>query len=49
MLFIGLLMMSCDSGIDWTPYYTSDKTTPYGTYVLRKELIIFSKIQKSPM
>lgn len=38
ILFIGLLMMSCDSGVDWTPYYTSDKTTPYGTYVLRKEL-----------
>src|SRR5690554_422603 len=38
ILFIGLLMMSCDSGIDWSPYYTSDKTTPYGTYVLRKEL-----------
>lgn len=32
------LFISCNSKVDWTKYFTSDKTTPFGTYILRKEL-----------
>lgn len=38
LLAFSFLFISCSSDVDWTRYFNSEKTTPFGTYVLRGEL-----------
>lgn len=48
LVIFALVLLTGHEKLDWKPYYSVDKKTPYGTYVLNKELDhIFSEVALS--